>query len=108
VFAEEVQPFKKLRDQGWDRKYKIGFCNSVVEAAFKKLLQHSCRVCTGKTEFRTFGALKDHMRREHELFYCDLCVDNLKVLNIKYILIYTGTIAHRQLQALYSLVSSFI
>lgn len=79
IFADEVSPFRSLREKGWERRYKIGFASAAVEEAYRRLLLHSCRVCTGKPEFRTFGALKDHMRREHELYYCDLCVDNLKV-----------------------------
>ncbi|CAG0891298.1 unnamed protein product [Darwinula stevensoni] len=28
--------------------------------------------------FRSFKELRNHVRKEHELFYCDLCVDNVK------------------------------
>ncbi|KAF4529921.1 hypothetical protein B566_EDAN018058 [Ephemera danica] len=79
IFADQVRPFRNLREKSWERKYKIGFANEAVEAAFRRLLLHSCKVCQNRPEFKTFAALKDHMRREHELFYCDLCVDNLKI-----------------------------
>lgn len=79
VFAEEVRPFKKQQLKTFDRKYKIAFLNPSVEEAFRKLLDHTCKVCADVPEYRTFNALKDHMRREHEQFYCDLCVENLKV-----------------------------
>jgi hypothetical protein len=79
VFAEEVRPFKKQQSKTFDRKYKIAFINPNVEEAFRKLLDHTCKLCADVPEYRTFNALKDHMRREHERFYCDLCVDNLKV-----------------------------
>jgi E3 ubiquitin-protein ligase ZNF598 len=79
VFAEEIRPFKKQQQKIFEKKYKIAFTNGMVEEAFRKLLRHSCKVCSDKPEYRTFNALKDHMRKEHELFYCDLCVENLKV-----------------------------
>jgi len=79
AFAEEVRPYKKQHPGTFERKYKIAFTNARVEEAFKKLLRHSCKVCPDAPEYRTFNALKDHMRKDHELFYCDLCVANLKV-----------------------------
>lgn len=29
--------------------------------------------------FDTAAELKDHLRRKHELFYCDICMQHLKV-----------------------------
>lgn len=37
-----------------------------------------CNRCS-KEPFPTAIALKEHLRKEHELFYCDLCTENLKV-----------------------------
>jgi hypothetical protein len=86
--VDEVRPFRSLRERSWEHKYKIGFANEKLEAAYRRLLLHSCKLCHGRPEFKTFAALKDHMRRVHELFYCDLCVDNLKVINIFINLLY--------------------
>ncbi|XP_071444405.1 E3 ubiquitin-protein ligase ZNF598 [Hetaerina americana] len=83
IFTEEVRPFRAIKDLSYtmDRKYKICFDNMNVQKAFNKLLLHLCNRCHSKPSFRTFQSLSDHMRREHELFYCDLCVDNLKIFS---------------------------
>ena len=72
-----------------DKKYQICFENAYVKRAFKRLLQHRCPVCVvhkddgGPPEekiFVQFKQLDSHVRREHEMFYCDLCVEHLKVI----------------------------
>jgi len=71
-----------------DKKYQICFENATVKKAFKRLLQHRCPECfitnekTGEVEekiFVQFKQLDSHVRREHELFYCDICVEHLKI-----------------------------
>ena len=80
-----------------DRKYKICFEDESVQRSYKLLLQHECPICkesissdcrNGKNDhsntnypsiFPTFKQLETHVRREHELFYCDLCAEHLKV-----------------------------
>ena len=81
-----------------DRKYKICFEDESVQHSYKVLLQHTCPICNEKSSdvkeseikegnpskhgpiiFATFKQLDTHVRREHEMFYCDLCVDHLKV-----------------------------
>lgn len=59
---------------------------SDIQASYNELLEHNCFKCKKENKvanFRTFALLKDHMRREHELHYCDLCVENLKVSYFK-------------------------
>ena len=81
-----------------DRKYKICFEDEAVQHSYKVLLEHTCPICDEKSSYdenhgaserkhmkypKTFGSFKQldtHVRREHELFYCDLCVDHLKVI----------------------------
>lgn len=76
-----VRPFSDLQHYTLlqDKKYKICFENGKIQDAFYKLLEHNCSVCPNSPSFRSFHALYDHMRREHELYYCDLCVEHLKV-----------------------------
>ena len=81
-----------------DRKYKICFEDESVQHSYKVLLQHTCPICNENSSdvkeseikegnpskhrpiiFATFKQLDTHVRREHEMFYCDLCVDHLKV-----------------------------
>jgi hypothetical protein len=82
VFTKEVQPFRTIKDYTYlmDKKFKICFDSADIQAAYLKLLEHVCTICPGCPAFRTFANLKDHMRKEHELHYCDLCVENLKVI----------------------------
>lgn len=81
IFTKNVQPFKSIANNTYlmDKKFKICFDNAEIQAAYDKLLEHVCKICPGRPAFRTFNNLKDHMRKEHELYYCDLCVDNLKI-----------------------------
>ena len=65
-----------------DKKFKICFDNADIQTAYSRLLEHVCNTCQGRPAFRTFQNLKDHVRKEHELYYCELCVDNLKVKDI--------------------------
>lgn len=69
-----------------DRKFGIYFTSPNTQKAYYRLLEHNCPICPEserKWPFKTFHQLKDHMRREHELFYCDLCVDNLKIFSFE-------------------------
>lgn len=61
----------------FEKKYKIVFETEEIQNEYERLLENNCKSC--KSSFRTFFQLKDHVRREHELYYCDLCVDNLKI-----------------------------
>ncbi|XP_076366144.1 E3 ubiquitin-protein ligase ZNF598 isoform X2 [Tachypleus tridentatus] len=66
-----------------DQKYKIMFEDKSVQSDYEKLLQHVCSVCHTKPTFRNFSLLKDHMRRYHELFFCDLCVEHLRIFSFE-------------------------
>ena len=61
-----------------NRKLKIQFETDSVRQKFEKLLEHRCNLCPNRPPERSFKALRDHMRRQHTLFFCDLCVE-LKV-----------------------------
>ena len=91
------QKFEDVKDNIYlmDRKYKICFENESVQMSYKDLLQHSCPICNNDDErhrsnlrddgkigshiFQTFKQLEQHVRRSHEMFYCDLCAEHLKV-----------------------------
>ncbi len=72
-----------------DRRSRICFETDEIEAAFHRLLDHRCIVCeeaaaeegsnATTNSFRTLKLLETHAKREHELFFCDLCLENLKV-----------------------------
>lgn len=45
----------------------------------RQLLQHECPQCPELPPFGLFGDLEQHMRKQHELFCCKLCLKHLKV-----------------------------
>ncbi|KFQ49915.1 Zinc finger protein 598, partial [Pelecanus crispus] len=48
-------------------------------SSLRKLLQHECSLCPDVKPFNTFADLEQHMRKQHELFCCKLCVKHLKI-----------------------------
>ncbi|XP_023017718.2 E3 ubiquitin-protein ligase ZNF598 isoform X1 [Leptinotarsa decemlineata] len=91
IFTKVVEPFASLfprfeRSNLQDRKIGIYFCTSDIQKEYQKILEHRCHICEDKERkwpFKTFQQLKDHMRREHELFYCDICATNLKIFSFE-------------------------
>ncbi|KAI8796844.1 zinc finger protein 598 [Biomphalaria glabrata] len=62
-----------------NRKFKIFFEDEKVEGKYLELLEIRCKICRKRDPDKTFNQLQTHMRREHELFACDLCVTHLKI-----------------------------
>ena len=62
-----------------DRKIMIFMENNMIKQKIDKLIEHRCPKCKHQGPFRYFRDLQTHMRKEHTLFYCELCVENLKV-----------------------------
>lgn len=82
VFSRQLLKFEDLANQVLpkDKKFQICFENASVKKSFDDLLTHKCPKCLNST-FTTFKQLDTHMRREHELFYCELCSTHLKVFS---------------------------
>lgn len=90
VFTRTVRPFAELQKHHdkrslHDSRYGLYFQSPSIQSHYYQLLEHECFVCRreGGRPFRTFGLLKDHMRKMHELFYCDLCVEHLKIFTFE-------------------------
>ena len=81
-FVKEAKPYQILALNLYpvDKITKIHFENASLQEIFEKLLVHICYTCPMKPTFQNLQILKDHLRKEHELFFCDLCVENLKVI----------------------------
>jgi len=63
--------------------YGIYMENERIQKHFDVLLEHRCKFCKENAPiFPTFPELKTHVQRNHELFACDLCTENIKV-NLK-------------------------
>ncbi|KNC23010.1 hypothetical protein FF38_07929 [Lucilia cuprina] len=72
----------KNRSEYYSKKYKIGFYTSEIQQKFFELLDHPCPKCNCPP-YRTFQGLRNHVRKEHDLYYCDLCVENLKIFTFE-------------------------
>ncbi|XP_014485601.1 PREDICTED: zinc finger protein 598 [Dinoponera quadriceps] len=82
VFTREIKPFRYLcKGNLIDDQYAIYFGSPDIQEKFNDLLANTCSMCKEKQVFGSFNSLKDHMRHQHELHYCDLCVENLKIFS---------------------------
>ncbi|XP_051487687.1 E3 ubiquitin-protein ligase ZNF598 isoform X2 [Apus apus] len=81
VFGRKLTSFSAvaLHQLQHEKKYDIYFTDGEVYALYRKLLQHECPLCPDAKPFNTFADLEQHMRKQHELFCCKLCVKHLKI-----------------------------
>lgn len=81
VFGRKLASFSTivLGQLQHDKKYDIYFTDGKVYALYRKLLQHECPLCPEARPFATVVDLEQHMRKQHELFCCKLCVKHLKI-----------------------------
>ena len=84
LFVREVKPYSMFRTKDflYDRKAKALFEDKDVKDDFLNLSAHHCTVCAKdgmQQAFKNFKALQDHVRRVHQLFFCDICAENVKV-----------------------------
>uniref|UniRef100_T1H0H0 RING-type domain-containing protein n=1 Tax=Megaselia scalaris TaxID=36166 RepID=T1H0H0_MEGSC len=81
IFTNDNKPYRELERQHrspyYSKQYKIAFMTNQIQQAYFELLSNPCPKCDVQP-FAKFESLRDHVRREHEHFYCDLCVANLK------------------------------
>ena len=82
LFLHRRQKFEAVDTSNFcvNRQYKIFSEDADIDLQYRRLLEHRCKLCLSIEPFRTFQYLREHMQREHTLFYCDLCVNNLKVV----------------------------
>ncbi|RLV89590.1 hypothetical protein DV515_00014793 [Chloebia gouldiae] len=81
VFGRKLPSFSSiaLQQLQHEKKYDIYFMDAEVYTLYRKLLQHECPLCPDAKPFNTFADLEQHMRKQHELFCCKLCVKHLKI-----------------------------
>uniref|UniRef100_A0A336KX30 RING-type E3 ubiquitin transferase n=1 Tax=Culicoides sonorensis TaxID=179676 RepID=A0A336KX30_CULSO len=58
--------------------YKIYFVTAECQKKFADLLANRCTLCQDRF-FTSFDALKMHIRKQHDLFFCDLCINHIKL-----------------------------
>lgn len=85
IFTKFIDQFSQLdrniRSGLFEKKYKILFGDLDIQRAFYYLLEHRCPQCNEHKPFADFNKLKEHVRKSHELFYCEICTDNLTVFS---------------------------
>ncbi|XP_021500430.1 E3 ubiquitin-protein ligase ZNF598 isoform X1 [Meriones unguiculatus] len=81
VFGKKLPAFAMIpiHQLQHEKKYDIYFADGKVFALYRQLLQHECPRCPHLPSFSTFGDLEQHMRKQHELFCCKLCLKHLKI-----------------------------
>ncbi|XP_030368883.1 E3 ubiquitin-protein ligase ZNF598 isoform X2 [Scaptodrosophila lebanonensis] len=86
LFTVEKLPYRELeasnRSDLYSKKFRIAFSSPEIQQKFFQLLDHPCPKCE-VPPYRNFQALRNHVYREHSLWYCDLCIDNLKIFTFE-------------------------
>ena len=54
-----------------------------IQHEYEELLSHRCKLCKGGVRFDSFNELDQHLKRTHQMFYCDLCTNNLKLFTFE-------------------------
>lgn len=71
---------RELRTGLYEKKFRIVFADLEIQKAFYRLLEIRCSECNHQP-FVEFYKLKEHVRKVHELFFCEICTDNLKIFS---------------------------
>lgn len=81
LLVKENGRFETFNSKGWHsyRKCNTFFQDKTIKSKFFELLDHKCPLCKDRPPDRFLQDLTRHMRRDHERFFCDLCVEHLKV-----------------------------
>jgi hypothetical protein len=84
IFTKNIDQFATLdrntRTGLYEKKYRIVFADLDIQKSFYRLLENRCPKCDEKP-FVDFHKLKEHVRKVHEHFYCEICTDNLKIFS---------------------------
>ena len=61
-----------------DRDYDVGvfFADFAIIKEYRRILEHRCPVCHNRPPDKTFDQTKAHLRKEHTMFYCDICLEH--------------------------------
>lgn len=86
IFTRTIEQFltldRQIRSGLFEKKFKILFAEMDIQRAFYNLLEHRCPICPeDERPFIDFHKLKEHVRKVHERFYCEICTENLKIFS---------------------------
>ena len=77
-----MRPFLTFQFRKWrwaDRRQDLFFQSRDLHSDFLDLLGYWCPICLDLPAFRSFRKLREHVNKTHDLHYCDICVENLKL-----------------------------
>ena len=83
-FIKHLQKYADILSTNFfpERKAKVWFEDSNIRQEFMSLIAHECTVCpksASQRPFSSFHDLQQHMRKDHQLFYCNICTNHIKV-----------------------------
>ncbi len=82
--VDHIKPYSSIstfRLQG-DRKYSILFEKPELNDRYKSLRDNKCSLC--KEVLRSWKFLREHARKVHDRYYCDICLENLKLFPFEF------------------------
>ncbi|XP_037958844.1 uncharacterized protein LOC119688236 [Teleopsis dalmanni] len=87
IFTKSKLPFQQLEaDRGpstsYDSEYCIKFVDPAVRKEYFRLLEHRCPICKCGA-FSYFLCLEVHMNRIHNLHFCEICTESLKLFSFE-------------------------
>ncbi|XP_041942881.1 E3 ubiquitin-protein ligase ZNF598 [Alosa sapidissima] len=83
IFVKRLQPFSSLSTDQFqcEKKNDIYFNDAKIYAQYRRILLSECPQCQEPKVFSKFEELEQHMRKQHELFCCKICVKHLKIFS---------------------------
>ncbi|KAG5678449.1 hypothetical protein PVAND_008121 [Polypedilum vanderplanki] len=87
IFTKSIDLYATLdrntRTGLFEKKFRIVFSDHEIQKAFYHLLANRCPRCSEEEQkpFADFQKLKEHVRKAHELYYCEICTENLKIFS---------------------------
>lgn len=76
-----VKQFQELFFKDWlsVQKYGLFFKTRKFLNKFNSIVDNRCPICPEFLSVRNFRKLREHVSKAHNLHYCDICVNNLKL-----------------------------
>ncbi|XP_017271975.1 E3 ubiquitin-protein ligase ZNF598 [Kryptolebias marmoratus] len=83
VFIKKLKAFQSLPYQQFpcEKKHDIYFGDEMIFSQYRRLLLSECPLCREPKVFSRFEELEQHMRKQHEVFCCKLCLKHLKIFS---------------------------
>lgn len=82
--ATSAFPDLPVEGKPFDKKLKIYYASTAIFKEVQDLFRASCQICISNNEkdtqhFPNMRLLKEHLKKEHEMFLCELCLSHLKI-----------------------------